>query len=269
MSENLNTDDAPRYSPPTGRPLGTNRYFRFASWVLIPILKGLTKRTWRGVENLPKSGPVIVISNHISYADPLIFTHFLFANGRAPRYLGKSSVFKIPLIGKILAGSGQIPVERETSQASHSLRHALAFLEAGHCLGVYPEGTLTRDENGWPMVGKTGIARLAILSQAPVIPCVQWGAQDLLPPYGKVPRLWPRTTVTVVAGPPLDFSRWYGMAEDQSAVIEATDYVMNTLTKMLEEIRGETAPKIRFDPHLSNLPRTGNYKKNSTKKEQS
>jgi len=142
------------------------------------------------------------------------------------------------------------------------LRHALAFLKSGHCLGVYPEGTLTRDANYWPMVGKTGIARLAILSQAPVIPCVQWGAQDLLPAYSKRPVLWRRTPVTVIAGPPLDFSRWKGKAEDQDSLIEATAYVMDTLTSMLEQIRGEEAPRIRFDPHTSDLPRTGNYKKN-------
>ncbi len=261
MSENLGTDVNPIYAPPTGRPLGTNKYFFFASRILLPLLDILTKRTWIGGTHIPKSGPVIVVSNHISYADPLIFTHFLFKNGRAPRFLGKASVFKVPVIGKIIAGSGQIPVERESSNASQSLRHALAFLKAGHCLGVYPEGTLTRDENYWPMVGKTGIARLAILSGALVIPCAQWGAQELLPAYSKRPVLWRRTPVTVVAGPALDFSRWKGKAEDQVALVEATAYVMDTLTKMLEQIRGEAAPAIRFDPHSSDLPRTGNYKK--------
>lgn len=261
MAENLGTDTEPVYAPPIGYPLGTNKYFFFASRILIPLLNVLTKRTWKGVENLPKSGPVIVVSNHISYADPIIFAQFLFLNGRAPRFLGKASVFKVPIIGRIIAGSGQIPVERETSNASSALVHALAFLKAGHCLGVYPEGTLTRDENSWPMVGKTGIARLALLSGAPVIPCAQWGAQELLPPYAKLPRIWRRTKTYVTAGPPLDFSRWSGRVEDQAALVEATEYVMTTLTMMLEEIRGEQAPAVRFDPHASDLPRTGNYKK--------
>jgi 1-acyl-sn-glycerol-3-phosphate acyltransferase len=261
MSENLGTDEHPKYSPPTGDPLGTNNYFYYATMICIPILNFLTRRTWKGIENLPKSGPVIVVSNHISYSDPLIFAHFLYKNGRAPRFLGKASVFKIPIIGKIIAGSGQIPVERESAEASNSLRHALAFLEAGHCLGVYPEGTLTRDKDYWPMVGKTGIARLAILSKAPVIPCAQWGAQALLPAYSKIPRIWKRTSVTVEAGPPLDFSQWHGKAEDPEALVEATEYVMSCLTKMLEGIRGKQAPQIRFDSHTSLLPRTGNFKK--------
>ena len=263
MSENLGTAADPVYAPPKGKPLGTNNYFNFASWLVIPILKAITKRDWRGAENLPKSGPVIVVSNHISYADPLIFAHFLFANGRAPRFLGKASVFRIPIIGKIIAGSGQIPVERESENASRALVHAVAFLKAGHCLGVYPEGTLTRDKDSWPMVGKTGIARLALLTEATVIPCAQWGAVDILPAYAKIPHLWPRKKIVVQAGPPLDFTPWKGKAEDQESLVQATSYVMDVLTSMLEEIRGSKAPTVRFDPHTSDLPRTGNYKKGS------
>jgi 1-acyl-sn-glycerol-3-phosphate acyltransferase len=249
------------YAAPSGKPLGTNGYFKFGAGVIIPILSFITRRDWRGVENIPQTGPVIVVSNHISYADPLVFAQFLYQNGRAPRFLGKASVFKIPVIGKIIAGSGQIPVERETENARFALQHAIAFLNAGHCLGVYPEGTLTRDENFWPMRAKSGIARLAIITQVPVIPCAQFGAQEVLPRYGKLPRFWKRTKVSVWAGKPLEFSKWKGREEDPLALKEATEYVMSALTRLLEEIRGESAPKEIFDPHTSDLPRTGNYKK--------
>jgi 1-acyl-sn-glycerol-3-phosphate acyltransferase len=253
------TITAVEYAAPRGKPLGTNRYFKLAAVILIPLLSALTKRDWRGRENLPHAGPVIVVSNHISYADPLIFTHFLYRSGRAPRFLGKASVFKIPVIGKIISGSGQIPVERETENAHFALQHAIAFLKAGHCLGVYPEGTLTRDQNFWPMRAKTGIARLAIITQAPVIPCAQFGAQKLLPRYGKVPVFWKRTKVCVWAGKPLDFSKWKGMEESPDALNEATEYVMSAVTRLLEEIRGESAPAEIFDPRTSDLPRTGNF----------
>jgi 1-acyl-sn-glycerol-3-phosphate acyltransferase len=193
--------------------------------------------------------------------DPLLFTHFLYDNGRAVRYLGKASLFKMPIIGRVLLGAGQIPVERESSVASHSLQHAIAFLKSGHLLGVYPEGTLTRDANYWPMKAKTGVARLAILTQVPVIPCAQWGAQEILPAYSKKPKLFPRTKVVVVAGAPLDFSKWYGRAEDPVALEEATAYVMSAITRLLEEIRGEKAPAEIFDPRKSELPRTGNFKR--------
>jgi len=249
------------YAPPSGKPLGVTSWFRFGAILVRPLLNLIAKRDWRGVENLPKSSAAIAVCNHISYVDPLLFTHFLYDNGRAPRYLGKASLFRLPIIGRVLLGAGQIPVERETSVASDALQHAIAFLKAGHLLGVYPEGTLTRDANYWPMKAKTGIARLAILTQVPVIPCAQWGAQKILPAYSKKPKLFPRTKVIVKAGTPLDFSKWYGKAEDPVAVEEATAHVMSAITKLLEEIRGEKAPSEVFDPKKSALPRTGNYKK--------
>jgi 1-acyl-sn-glycerol-3-phosphate acyltransferase len=254
-----------QFEAPSGYPLGTNKTFKYAAAIVIPILNLFTKREWRGVENLPKSGPVIVISNHLSYADALVFAHFLYGNGRAVRYLGKDSVFKIPVLGKIIASSGQIPVARESDKASHALDSALGLLEAGHCVGIYPEGTLTRDPKLWPMVAKTGIARLAIISKAPVIPIAQWGDQNLLAPYSKKVVLWRRTKIRYLAGPALDFSKWYGKEEDQAALVEATAYAMAGITKLLEEIRGELAPDEIFDPHNSNLPRTGNFKKNNKK----
>ena len=166
----MSTDLKISYAPPSGKPLGVTSWFRFGAILVRPLLNLIAKRDWRGVENLPKSGAAIAVCNHISYVDPLLFTHFLYDNGRAPRYLGKASLFKLPVIGRVLLGAGQIPVERETSVASDALQHAIAFLKAGHLLGVYPEGTLTRDANYWPMKAKTGIARLAILTQVPVIP---------------------------------------------------------------------------------------------------
>jgi 1-acyl-sn-glycerol-3-phosphate acyltransferase len=161
----------------------------------------------------------------------------------------------------VLLGAGQIPVERESANASDALQHAVAFLNAGHLLGVYPEGTLTRDEKYWPMKAKTGIARLAIMSKVPVIPCAQWGAQRILPAYSKKLRIFPRTKVTVIAGTPLDFSKWYGKENDPAALEEATAFVMSAITKLLEEIRGEKAPVEIFDPKKSNLPRIGNFKR--------
>ena len=249
------------YDPPKGKPLGITGWFRFGAAVLRPLLNLVAKRDWRGAENLPKSGAAIAVCNHISYLDPLTFTHFLFNNGRAVRYLAKASVFKVPFVGRVLLGAGQIPVERETSNATDALQHAIAFLKAGHLLGVYPEGTLTRDENYWPMKAKTGIARLAILSKVPVIPCAQWGAQEILPAYSKKIKLFPRTKVTVVAGKPLDFSKWYGKENDPVALEEATAFVMQAITNLLEDIRGEKAPAEVFDPKKSNLPRIGNFKK--------
>ena len=254
--------ELPVYDPPSGKPLGSNRTFRVGAFFVIPLLQLFTKRDWRGKENIPQTGPMIAISNHISYADSLIFAHFLYGNGRAVRFLAKSSLFKIPVIGWVLRHAEQVPVDRMgEGKAAKALPHAIAFLEAGHCLGVYPEGTLTRDSEIWPMRAKTGLARLAVMTKAPVIPCAQWGAQDILAPYAKVPRLWRRTRVSVVAGAALDFSPWFGKQDDHEAMVEATAYAMRALTALLEEIRGESAPAEIFDPHTSDLPRYGNFKR--------
>jgi 1-acyl-sn-glycerol-3-phosphate acyltransferase len=249
------------YPPPTGYPLGTNRTFRLCTMIGIPILNAITKRDWRGVENIPRAGRVIVASNHVSYSDVLFLTQFLYENGRAPRYLGKESLFRLPIIGRILSSAGQIPVKRESTQAHRALDHAIACLEAGHLVGIYPEATLTRDANNWPMVAKTGIARLAIMTKTPVIPVAVWGTQLVLPAYSKRVHIWPRTRVSLHAGPPVDLSRWHGLEGDPVAMAEATGDIMKTLTNMLETMRGEPAPLRPFDPHLSDLPKTGNFKK--------
>jgi len=253
------------YAPPTGKPLGVNPTFRLGASVVIPLLRLITKRTWIGAENLPKNGPAIVISNHLSYIDVLLLTFFLYKNGRAPRYLGKEGVFKVPVIGKIVLAAGMVPVARESKDASKALDHAVRLLELGHCVGVYPEGTLTRDADHWPMVAKTGLARLAITTKAPVIPIVQWGTQISMPTYGKKIKLFPRTKITLICGKPLDFSPWFGKENDPQALIEATAYAMRELTTILEGIRGEKRPAIIFDPHTSALPRTGNFKKEKKK----
>ena len=258
---NIGTDSEPKYRPPHGHPLGTNPTWKICALFVLPLLHLISKPEWRGGENIPKRGPVIAISNHISYVDPIVFAHFLYSNGRAVRSLAKASLFRIPLIGWILRHAEQVPVEREVKGAgAAALPHAIAFLEAGHCLGMYPEGTLTRDEKLWPMVAKTGVARLAVMTKAPVIPCAQWGAAEILLPYSKRPKIWPRTRVIVLAGQPLDFSPWYGKENDHDAMVTATSYAMGEVTKLLEEIRGEYAPKEIFDPNTSNLPRTGNFK---------
>jgi len=249
------------YDPPSGKPLGTNSWFRFGAAILKPILNLIVKKDWRGGEKLPQSGPAIVVCNHLSYLDPLTFTHFLYNNGRAPRYLGKESVFRVPIVGRVIRGAGQIPVSRESKDAVKGLEHAIAVLKAGHLLGVYPEGTLTRDENLWPMRAKTGVARLALMTGTPVYPCASWGPEKVLPPYSKKIRLFPRTRVSIMMGEPVDLSRWQGRADDPVAIEEAADHIMDRITTLLETLRNEKAPAVRFDPKKSDLPRIGNFKK--------
>lgn len=232
-------------------------WYRLAVVLLKPVLLALTRRRWSGFESVPKQGGVIIAVNHISHADPFVFADALiFSTGRVPRFLAKSTLFQgrgpvRGFVARVLKGTKQIPVQRYTTDASLALADACAALESGELVAIYPEGTVTRDPGKWPMQGKTGVARLALLSGAPVIPVAQWGAEQILDSY-RTPglHLLPRHTITVVAGPPVDLSRWQGRKPTNEVLHQATEAVMTDLTRLLEGIRGEKAPAevFRFEP---------------------
>lgn len=235
--------------------------YRFVVSIVRPLLMLLTKRDWRGAENLPASGGFIAAPNHVSHTDPFIFGHYMYDHGRPPYYLGKEAVFRVPVVGAILRAAQQIPVYRNTGRAADAFRAAVAAVEAGKCVGVYPEGTLTRDPDLWPMVGKTGAARIALATRCPVIPVAQWGPQEILEPYGKRPKVLPRKTMHVSAGPPVELSDLYDKPLTGALLREATDRIMAALTAELEKIREEQAPAERFDARKHGLPETGNFRR--------
>ncbi len=232
-------------------PPRANRAYRIIASIVRPVLFAVTRRAWSGTEHLPRETGFIAAANHMSYADPLTTAHFLYDNGFVPRILAKAPLFKVFFVGRVLRASGQIPVYRNTSRAGESLEAAFEALREGECVAVFPEGTLTRDPELWPMTGKTGVARLALVSKAPVIPIAQWGAHRLMPRYGKLPRPFPRKLQTVVAGPAVDLSDLYDKPLEAAVLREATERVMAAITAQLAEIRGEEPPATRFDPRTS------------------
>lgn len=221
--------------------------FRAAAVLVKPLLLATTKRVWSGGENLPTDQGFIAVSNHATYADPLTLAHFLYDHGYAPHFLAKASLFDIPVAGRALKGLDQVPVHRGSAQARDAVDAAVKLLQRGDSIAVFPEGTLTRDPDLWPMLARTGAARMALEHDVPVIPIAQWGAQQLLPPYSKRPDLFPRKTVTMVAGPAVDLEEFRGRALDIGVLRTATDRIMATLTSMLEDIRGEKAPAKPWD----------------------
>lgn len=234
-------------------------WYRFVARIVRPILMVLTRRDWHGAEHLPPVGTGVVMSpNHVSYVDPLTLAHFLWDNGRAPRYLAKEGVFRIPALGAIIAACGQIPVYRESRDAAQALRDAVAAIGRGECVGIYPEGTITRDPELWPMAGKTGAARVALQTGCDVVPVAQWGPHELLAPYAKVPRPWPRKTMRVSAGPPVDLADLRGQPITSARLQEATNRILDAITAELAKLRGEPAPATRFDPRRAGVPPTGN-----------
>lgn len=235
--------------------------YRLAVAIVRPLMLLLTKRDWRGWEHFPASGGFVVAPNHVSHVDPLAFAHYLYDSGHPPFFLGKEAVFRVPVVGAILRGAQQIPVYRNTGRAADAFRAAVGAVESGKCVGVYPEGTLTRDPGLWPMVGKTGAARIALTARCPVIPVAQWGPQEILAPYSKRPHLLPRKTMHVLAGPPVDLSDLHDHPLDAAVLREATARIMAAITALLVELRGEPAPAERFDSRKHGLPETGNFHK--------
>jgi 1-acyl-sn-glycerol-3-phosphate acyltransferase len=236
------------------------------AWSLaVPILKppllAIVSRTWIDGDKIPASGGCLVVFNHISHADPLLAAHFVYDHGRLPRYLAKAELFSNKILGGFLKAAGQIPVERLSKNASGAYDAALAAIKAGECVVLYPEGTLTRDPELWPMMGKSGAARIALDTGCPVIPVGQWGAQALLAPYALKPNVFPRKNISMKAGDPIALDDLLGREQTPELVAEATERIMKAITQLVEQVRGGTAPSVRFDPRTAGIAPIGNPKK--------
>lgn len=225
-------------------------YYRFAIAVLKPPSLLMWRRQVDGLGHVPQTGGVILAANHISNLDPIaLCDHVLYDLERSPRFLAKSSLFKgSGLVARVLRGAEQIPVHRHTADASQALDAAVAALGRGEIVVLYPEGTVTRDPDKWPMAGRTGVARLALLSGAPVLPLAQWGVQEILDSY-RTPGFhpFPRRTVRFRYGPPVDLSSYAGAPLTAEVLRSATERVMDAITRELEVLRGEKAPAQRME----------------------
>jgi 1-acyl-sn-glycerol-3-phosphate acyltransferase len=219
--------------------------------ILRPGIRLLMRLDWGGQQHIPADGATILAANHLSYMD--IFAVSLFADsaGRYPVFLAKSSLFDIPVLGGIIAKLGQLPVFRGQADAALVLREAELVARSGACVIFYPESTVTRDPDQWPMVSKTGVARLALETGAPVIPVAHWGAQKILPYGNYVPRVLPRKTVRVIAGPPVDLSEFAGQTMNSQVLRAATDKIMRDVAELLGQLRGETPPAEPFHPAVA------------------
>jgi 1-acyl-sn-glycerol-3-phosphate acyltransferase len=220
--------------------------------ILRPTLLTLIRNKWRGRDNIPASGGVILAPNHMSYVDWGTDALFCYASGRYPVFMIKASMFKVPVIGHFLYRAGQLPVHRGRADAALVLKEAEQALAKGACVIVYPESTATRDPDLWPMVSKTGVARLALTSGCPVIPVAHWGTQAILP-YGSKKVfsglfLPPRKTVSTVAGKPVDLSAWAGKEHSAKALREATAAIMQDVAALVGELRGQEPPAELYDP---------------------
>ncbi|MCR2785390.1 MULTISPECIES: lysophospholipid acyltransferase family protein [unclassified Microbacterium] len=227
--------------------------------IVVPVASIFAKIEVSGGEHLPEEGAYVLAPNHYSEIDPVIVAVATWRLGRAPSFMAKESLFRIPVLGWALRATGMIPVARSASAASakQTIQTAEQLIASGRGVIVYPEGTLTRDPELWPMRGKTGAVRVALAGGLPVVPMATWGVQQIMPRYGKL-SLWPlRKRVKVLLGPPVDLSAYQGRAAQQSALVEATDVVMARIAELQGELRGQTPPLERWNPSDHGQRETG------------
>jgi 1-acyl-sn-glycerol-3-phosphate acyltransferase len=214
----------------SGSGAGRAIYWALKNVLLGPVITRIFRPIHEGNEHVPEEGPAIIASNHLSFADWLFMP---LALDRRITFVAKSDYFtRAGVKGwaqkRFFAGTGQVPIDRSGGRASGgALRAGLKVLQRGELFGIYPEGT--RSHDGRLYKGRTGVARLALLSGAPVIPSAIIGT-DIIAPPGKV--LTKIVSPTVKFGRPLDFSRYSGMSEDRFILRSITDEVMYAIMEL-------------------------------------
>ena len=204
-------------------------------WILKHILVGpfvwTVFRPWvRGVEHVPKEGPVILAGNHVSFLDSIFMPLVL---DRKVTFLAKSEYFtgrgiKGWFMRVFFTGAGQLPIDRAGGKASEaSLNTGLQVLAEGGQLGIYPEGT--RSPDGRLYRGRTGIARMILESGAVVVPAVVFDTDKVMPLGAKWPKIH---RVGVVFGEPLDFSRYAGLESDRFVLRAVTDEIVYEIARL-------------------------------------
>ncbi len=199
--------------------------------VLGPILKLLFRPYVIGLENVPAGGAAIFASNHLSFSDSIFFPLVV---ERRITFLAKMDYFtgrglKGRLTAGFFKGVGQLPVDRSGGSASEAaLRTGLKVLGRGDCLGIYPEGTRSPDAKLYR--GKTGVARMALEGNVPVLPVAMIDTEKIQPPGRKMPTFGIRVGIKI--GAPLDFSRYEGMEGDRFVLRSITDEIMYELMEL-------------------------------------
>jgi 1-acyl-sn-glycerol-3-phosphate acyltransferase len=205
--------------------------YNLLKYVLLgPWLRAVFRPQVEGREHIPATGPAIIASNHLSFSDSIFMPLMV---KRRVTFVAKSEYFtgrgiKGWLTKMFFVGTGTIPVDRSGGRAAQAaIETGLRVLREGNLFGIYPEGT--RSPDGRLYRGKTGVARLALESGAPVIPVVMLNADEIQPPGKILPKI---KRVKIRFGAPLDFSRYRGMAGDRFIERAVTDEIMYELMEL-------------------------------------
>ncbi|GAA1793575.1 lysophospholipid acyltransferase family protein [Leucobacter iarius] len=205
-------------------------YWILKHLVIGPLLKTIYRPWVEGAENIPSSGPVIIVGNHLSVIDSFIMPIMV---DRRVYFLAKSDYFtgtglKGWFVRGFMLSVGQLPIDRSGGKASEaSLNTGLGVLDRGDVLGIYPEGTRSPDARLYR--GRTGVARLVLESGAVVVPAIMVDTEKAMPIGAKLPRI---RRIGTVIGKPLDFSRFAGMSADRFVLRSVTDEIMLEIQKL-------------------------------------
>jgi 1-acyl-sn-glycerol-3-phosphate acyltransferase len=210
-------------------------WYYVAKGVAIQPARAWFRLRYEGLEHIPSDGPAIVACNHISYLDPLTNAAAICKAGRRPRFMAKSDLFRIPVVGTVLRGVRQIPVDRG-GDPSTSLRAAERAIGEGEVVVIYPEGTVTKRPDHLPMRGRSGAVRLSVATGVPITPLASWGSQAVWQKSGRG-SLRPGRPVWMRVGPAIDLAERRPDAGNVEALRAMTDEVMSVLTTMVEELR--------------------------------
>lgn len=225
------------------RGKGPGFLWRVTQIIVLPLFKAIITMTIRPGSVLPQTGPFILAPNHYSEADPVIIGVATWRLGRIPRFLAKESLFRVPVLGSYLRAAGHIPVQRRSAANSQEpLEATRQLVNKGQGVIIYPEGTLTNNEDLWPMAGKTGAVRMALEGNIPLFPAAHWGTQSFMGRYeGKI-KLIPRPRIEVVVGPEVNLDAYRGKPITRELLYQATDDLMKEITALVSSLRGEPAP---------------------------
>jgi 1-acyl-sn-glycerol-3-phosphate acyltransferase len=212
------------------------------SMLLARVLVALVARLRVSGDIPRRDGPVILAANHLSPFDPIALAAACHTRRTAPRFLATGGLFRAPVVGSVMRWWGHIPVHRGTAEVTRALPAAAAALAGGAVLLVYPEGRITLDPDLWPERGRTGVARLALATGAPVVPVAQWGTHEVVPyraPHGLL-RALPATLrrrprIAVRFGPPVCLDDLSGAVPGHAQ--RATDRIMDAIAATLAPLR--------------------------------
>jgi 1-acyl-sn-glycerol-3-phosphate acyltransferase len=195
----------------------------------------------QGLERIPRRGPALLAFNHISYLDPLAISNIVDHAHRRPRFLTKSELFRDKRIGWALRGCGQIEVHRGTRRAQVALKAALDALARGEVIVIFPEGTVTTNEDLSPMAPRSGVTRLALAGGVPVLPCGIWGTHNIWP-KGFASNWRPGQRISVTIGEPLAIT---GSLESPREWEDAGRQIMSRIESLVAPLRAEIPDRRR------------------------